>query len=108
MKKFVSILLMIVLCFSLCSCSEKNSGTESVMDQIKTAVRTSIGTQIVLRYERTGVTNVTYQIYKVEEGVYEVSGKVTVRDQYGDYFTGTYDADVAYDPAKDYYVASAI
>ena len=32
---------------------------------------------------------------------FEVTGKVTVKDKYGDSYTGKYDAVVEYDPATD-------
>ena len=35
------------------------------------------------------------------ENEYEVTGKVTVQDKYGDSYTGNYDATVEYNPTTD-------
>ena len=56
----------------------------------------------LVNYKTTGAPDVTIgSIRKVEEDRWEVSGKITVNDIYGDSYTGTYDAVVQYDAMQD-------
>ena len=101
MKKVFSIILAMVLCLSLCACSGGNVDTKSVEDKVKLAVESQIMAKITLQYDTTGIPSITYYIDKISENKFEVTGKVTVKDKYGDSFTGKYDAVVEYDPATD-------
>lgn len=97
MKKSISIILSIVLCFSLCACSNNSGNTESVEDKIRTHVRTYLDLKVYMTY---GVTSqsITCYISKDGENKYKVSGKITIRDKYGDPCSGKYDAIIWYDP----------
>ncbi len=53
-------------------------------------------------YEITGLPHVTTPtVEEVSEDHWEVSGKITVTDKYGDSYTCTYDAVVEYDSSAD-------
>ena len=108
MKKVLSILLGLVLCFSLCACGSKSSEstvsseyTESVEDKVRNAVETTISVYVKLSYNTTGVPTIICYIDSSGTNEYTVSGKVTVRDKYGDSYTGKYDAVVVYNPETD-------
>lgn len=101
MKKVFAIILAMVLCLSLCACSGGNGDTESVEDKVKLAVESQIMANIMLQYDTTGLPSITYYIDEISENNFEVTGKVTVKDKYGDSYTGKYDAVVEYDPATD-------
>ena len=57
--------------------------------------------EIALSYDTTGVPTITTFVDEIGENTYEVTGKVTVKDKYGDSYTGKYDAEVEYNPATD-------
>ena len=101
MKKLFAIILSMLLCLSLCACGSNGGDTESVEDKVRDAVESQINVDIMLRYDTTGVPSITTYIDEIGENEFEVTGKVTVRDKYGDTYTGNYDAVVEYDPATD-------
>ena len=102
MKKFLCLLLAMVMCLSLVACggSEK-SNVSSVEDKVRNAVKANIQAELLVNYDTVGVPEITCYIDEVGDNVYEVTGKVTVKDKYGDSYTGKYDANVEYDPATD-------
>ena len=103
MKKVLAIILAMILCFSLCACNGGNEeDTESIEDKVKSAVKSDIMATIKLQYDTTGLPNITCYVDKISENKFEVTGKVTVKDKYGDSYTGKYDADVEYKPERDY------
>lgn len=101
MKKLFAIILSVVLGLSLCACSESGSNSESVEDKVRSAVENYIMASVAVQYDTTGVPSITAYIDEIGENEYEVTGKVTVRDKYGDSYTGKYDAVVEYDPETD-------
>lgn len=101
MKKVLAVLFVFIFCLSLCACGEKGGDVESIEDKVKQAVESDIMVEIVFNYDTTGVPSITYFVEKISETEYEVTGKVTVKDKYGDAYTGKYDAVVTYDPVKD-------
>ena len=44
---------------------------------------------------------ITTYVEKISENTYEVTGKVTIKDKYGDSYTGKYDAEVEYNPSTE-------
>ena len=101
MKKFLTSILTMLACFSLCACGSDGGNVESVEDKVKNAVETRIKVNIIMQYETTGVPNITYYVDEISENNFEVTGKVTVRDKYGDTYTGNYDAVVEYNPTTN-------
>ena len=103
MKKILALLVAFAFCVSLCACGAKVEPTESAEDKIRSEVQAELTVEIMFSYDTVGVPQITYNIRKVNEEKYEVSGKVTVKDKYGDSYTGKYDAVVSYDPDTDDY-----
>ncbi len=101
MKKFIAFLLVVVLSFSLVACGNSGGSEETVYDKIEDSVSASINVRIMLSYDTQGVPNITYYIKEINENTYTVSGKVTVKDKYGDSYTGNYDATATYNSAED-------
>lgn len=101
MKKFLAILMVALLSISLVACSGSKEEPESVTDKVKDEVKYRIMATIAVQYETTGVPNITYYVDEMGDNTYEVTGKVSVKDKYGDTYTGKYDAVVEYDPAAD-------
>lgn len=104
MKKFLSLLLALVMCISLVACGGESSSentTESVESKVERSVKSNIEVDIMFSYDTVGVPNITYYIDEVSENNFEVSGKVTVKDKYGDSYSGKYDATVKYNPETD-------
>jgi len=98
MKKLVGVILVLMLCFSLCACGEG----ESVKDKVGDAVQLMVISYVDYQYDIRAVTNVTAYVEEISENEFEVSGKVTALDDYGDSYTGKYDAVAVYDPETDY------
>ena len=101
MKRAFLMILAVVLCLGLCACGTGGAQKESEVeetpnDKVATAVKNQIMVQIALQYDTTGVPTITTYVSKVSENLYEVTGKVTVHDKYGDSYTGKYDAEVKY------------
>ncbi len=101
MKKLLAAFLALVLCFSLCACADKKTNTETVEDKVRSAVEARLITYVALSYDTVGVPSITCYIDEVDENKFEVSGKVTVKDKYGDTYSGKYDAEVEYNPSTD-------
>ena len=101
MKKILLVLLTLVFVFSLVACDDTGEKTDSVSDEVKSAVRGRIIATVALQYDTTGSPNITFFVDEIGDNIYEVTGKVTVRDKYGDSYTGKYDAEVEYNPEDD-------
>ena len=101
MKRIFALLMAIVLCFGLCACGGSKEPEKTPEDKVTSAVRSYIMVEITLSYETTGVPSITTFVNQIDETTYEVTGKVTVKDKYGDSYTGKYDAMVEYDPATE-------
>ena len=101
MKKIFLIILTLIMCFSIIACEGDKKETESIEDKVRSAVESRIIVNISLTYDTVGVPNCTYYIDKVDDNNFKVTGKVTVKDKYGDTYTGKYDAEVTYNPTTD-------
>lgn len=105
MKKILALILAIITCLSLCACTgggnSNDAKSSSVEDKVKESVKYQIMAEVALKYDTTGAPSCTYFVDEIGENKFEVTGKVTVRDKYGDSYTGKYDAEVIYDPADD-------
>lgn len=99
MKKFFAIILAIVLCLALCACDGGDSDTNSVEDKVRFQVESRITAYVYALTKSAPI--ITSYVDEIRENTFEVTGKVTVRDKYGDTYTGKYDAVVEYDPATD-------
>jgi len=105
MKKIMSIILVVILCCSLYACgsnSDSEPVTQSLRERAKISVESSIRIHIMVWYDDVSITSITYGKQKeVDSNTFEFSGKVTVKDQYGDYYTGTFDSTVTYNASED-------
>lgn len=101
MKKILALLLAIALCVGLCACGGSKEPEINPESEAADAVRSRIMVEIALGYDTVGVPSITTYVDQVGENTYEVTGKVTVKDKYGDSYTGKYDATVEYDPATE-------
>lgn len=94
MKKIISIVLIVIFIFVLCACGGGDSGkeTQSVESKVMERVRAQITAKVLLQYDTVGSPNITCYVNEAGENKYRVTGTVTVRDRYGDSYTGKYDA----------------
>ena len=101
MKRVLVIVTLCVLVFGLCACGTSAEPEESLSDRAVTSTEQRIRTYINLAYEIRGVPQVNSYVKEIGDGVYEVTGKVTIRDEYGDSYTGKFDATATYDATED-------
>ena len=105
MKKIFSLLLVLIMCISLVACgggsSSESKTEESIESKVRKSVDSHIDVEIMLSYNTVGEPDITYYVDEISENNFEVSGKVTVKDKYGDSYSGKYDATVKYDPETD-------
>ena len=102
MKKIIGLLLVFVMVLSLCACGggteeKKSSPKDAVIEKIKNRIIA----EIALSYDTVGAPTITAYASETEENVFEISGKVTVKDSYGNKYTGQYDAIVEYNPTTE-------
>ena len=98
MKRVISLILVAAFCLGLCACGSGGSKSENTPEsKVVSAVRSQIMVEIMLSYDTNGVPTITTYVDELGANRYEVTGKVTVRDKYGDTYTGKYDAEVEYD-----------
>ncbi len=102
MKKVMAIILASVLAFSLCACG--NSGGSKVKteeDVIKNAVthRANAAATVRLDNEYSGIPTTTISYSReTSNNSWEVSGKVSIKDKYGNPLTYLFDATVLFLP----------
>ena len=105
MIKLFLVLLMSVIMLSLIACGgtkePEKSPEELIVEDVKNDVSSEIIATIIWKYETEGTPIITHYVDEISENKFDVTGKVTVRDKYGDTYTGKYDAVVEYDPAKE-------
>lgn len=103
MKKVISVLLIVVLCVSFAACSSGGDDTEvkSPQERIRNVVYNRILVNVLAKYDTQGSPNVTYYLDPISDNTFEVSGRVTVRDKYGDSYSAKYDCVAEYKPDTD-------
>ena len=102
MRRLIAGILMFVLCLGLCACGGGSSESErSLSDRAGSAVKGQLMVYVSLSYQTTGVPQITTYVKEIGNNKFQVTGKVTVRDNYGDTYTGKYDATATYDAASD-------
>jgi len=99
MKKAILILLATIISISLIACGSKQN--ESLDEIIKRNVDSYVKSYVTFQYNPAAILNITFYIDESGNNEYEVTGKVTVKDKYGDSFTGNYTSFVRYDPETD-------
>lgn len=101
MKKILLVCLSLALVFSLAACGGQGEAGDPVSEKVKNEVGRRIRVAITIDYDTVGSPTITYFLDEISTSVYEVTGKVTVKDKYGDTYTGKYDAIVEYDAEED-------
>lgn len=96
MKRWIALLLALVACLSLCACGKKEPPKPSVTDLLRDEVEIDIQVYCSVYYENVRSTSCTMFTDDQGDGLYHVSGKATVIDNYGDKYQGNYDADYQY------------
>ena len=112
MKKIAFVLAVVMLfgcCFVMSGCGDDSKGSKSQNDDIQDAVRYQIMADVArksLSGSSISFISCTYATIKnLGNNQFKVSGKVTVRDQYGSMHVADYDAEVDYDADYDDYDA---
>lgn len=101
-RKTIALCLMLFIIASLgagCSVGEKDE--PSVSSRVVTEVKSKVQFMVGFQYDIVGLPQVTAYVQETGTNTYEVTGKVTVKDKYGDTYTGKYDAVATYDPETD-------
>ncbi len=106
MKRVFALVLAVLMMVSLCACGGGSSSSEtaesSERDKVTSAVRGRAVAAMLVEYETSGSPQVTMaSVREKSNHEWEVSGKITVKDKYGDTYTCNYDAKVKYDPELD-------
>ncbi len=102
MKRAISLLLAFIMCVSFCACeTERSEDSESLSDRVASEVKAQIMFHVGLSYEIVGAPRVTAFVKEIGDNEFRVTGKVTIRDNYGDTYTGKYDATASYDEDSD-------
>lgn len=92
MKRVLSIMLVLALCFAMCACG---SEPKSMRDRAADAVKTQLQAYVLWNYG-TIARNITTYVKEIGDNKFQVTGKVTIQDDYGDPYTGKYDATAIY------------
>lgn len=115
MRKIAFLLALVMIiscCFIFASCddsdkkSSKKESSSSVEDDAKEAVKYEIKAELAVKStsgDKYTFKSCTFSTVKEKKnGIYEMSGKVTVKDAYGDTLTATFDAEVEHEGGDDF------
>ena len=104
-KGMLAVVLAMLMLVSVCvGCSIKSEpkATEPSLEQrVSEEVKNKIQFVVGFQYEIVGLPEVTTYVQETGTNTYSVTGKVTVKDKYGDTYTGKYDATATYSPETD-------
>ena len=103
MRKITGVLLLMMVCLLFCSC-----GSNSPEDKIKSNIQTSIIQEIEDEYDIKSITDITYNIEQMTIKTYCVSGKIKLKDRYGNYYQGEYDAYLEYVAETEEYIVEEL
>lgn len=101
MKKLIALVLVAAFLISLCACGSSSGSERSLSDRAASQVASTVKVYCKLSYNITGVPQVTTYVQDMGGGEFRVTGKVTIRDEYGDSYTGKYDATATYNESSD-------
>ncbi len=101
MKKVLSVVLVVAMLLLLCACGSNSGSERSLSDRAASQVKSTVQVYINMSYDIVGVPQVTTYVKDLGGGEYQVTGKVTIRDGYGDTYTGKYDATATYNESSD-------
>ncbi len=98
MKKIFSLGLIVILVFSLCACGSSKTEKVDVKENIRIAVQGKATVECMFSYE--SVKTVLASCSTIDDngdGTYDVFGKITVIDDFGDKYDAKYEAKVSVD-----------
>ena len=100
LTSIIAIMLALVTGISLAACGGKSSESSSTDPEkiVKQAAEVRLAAEILTSYEIQGAPTYNSYVNKTGDNTYEVTGKATVRDKFGDSYTGKYTVEVKYDP----------
>lgn len=110
MKKLLALFLVLMMCTCLFACgagstgentqTEAQSSDDDVFERVQSMAENSVRAYVKYAYDYKDVSLTTY-VDALSGSKYEVSGKVTITDKYGDSYTGNYDVLLTYDVFND-------
>ena len=103
MKRIICLFFVIAMIFTLCACGGETEEEKSVLDKVADASDWYISFHISMSYGDAviGAPTFTHYVADFGDNNYLVTGKVTVRDRYGDECWAKYEASVRYNPDTD-------
>ena len=88
--------------FASCKGStEASSSVETVEDKVRSKARSAVLSGVYAKYGYWSTVSIANVSESYEENQYYVSGKYTVKDNYGDKYIGKFDLTIVYDPVAD-------
>ena len=105
MKRFLSLLLILLLTFGLCACADTEPDwvepTLSLAQRAEKEVQEELRVYIYVSYPVLEFPNVTTAVTDLGGNQYGVTGEVTFTDANGKFLRGIYEANVVYFPDVD-------
>ena len=87
-KRMLAAFMAAVMCALLCACGEQETKTESgpsIKDQAITLAEREVRSKVSNKYDASGgIGCETAAVNEVKDNVFEISGKVYVKNKYGD------------------------
>lgn len=101
----ISAALIIILVFVLIyfiSAAGNSKPEETLEDKLRNHISAKVMAYVAIRYDTTGVNPRITTLRETSEGNWEVYGKVSARDTYGDSFTGTFEGTCKVESEEDF------
>ena len=99
-KRILAAFMAAVMCALLCACGEQKTKTESgpsIKDQAITLAEREVRSKVSNKYDASGgIGCETAAVNEVKDNVFDISGKVYVKNKYGDISWAKYDVHVTY------------
>lgn len=92
-----SILCIIMIILIILFFGGGKESLESIEDKVKNKAKYQAQAYTMLSYDTSNTSAIVTTIRKNDANEYEVYGKITARDKYGDSFSGTFDGVCTYE-----------
>lgn len=93
----LAIVLICVFCFG-----GSSKPIETLEDKLENHIEAKVMAYVAIRYDVSGVNPRITTLRETTEGTWEVYGKVSARDTYGDSFTGTFEGTCKVESEEDF------